>query len=537
MSFPLALPCVLERTGQLFSKVEIATRRPDRSYHRYTYGDFYRRARALAEQLQRAGLQRGDRVATLMWNNSAHLECYFGVPCAGGVAHTLNLRLHPNEIAYIANHAGDRFLIVDDVLLPIYEKFRELVKFDRVLVHSFSGSPVPAGYESYEDFLGGASGDFSYPALDENDAAAMCYTSGTTGNPKGVLYSHRSIVLHSLCTAMPDVLNVSQSDVVMPLQPMFHANAWGYPHAAVITGSKLVLPGPHLDPATIVDSFVAEKVTITGGVPTLWSNLVDYLDAHPQVFQPGLRLICAGSAPPQILMRRLDQHGIRLIHGWGMTETSPFATITRCKSYMTNLSSDEQYQLRCKHGYAMPLVEVRTVDDADREVPRDGLAMGELHVRGAWVAASYFESPDQACRWTADGWFRTGDIATIDAEGYVRLTDRAKDLIKSGGEWISSVDVENALVAHPAVREAAVIAVPHPKWAERPIAVVVKRPDASCSEAELREFLMQRFSKWQVPDAFVFVDELPHTSTGKMLKFELRKRFRDWDWSKAAASD
>ena len=539
MAFPLALPTVLERAGNLFAEVEIVSRGPGGSFHRYRYSDFYRRSRALAEQLQRAGLRRGDRVATLMWNNSSHLECYFGIPCAGGVAHTLNLRLHANEIAYIVKHAGDRFLIVDDVLLPIFEKFRDQVSFERVLVSPFSGDPLPAGCESYEDFLAGASGDFNYLSFDENEAAAMCYTSGTTGNPKGVLYSHRSLVLHAMALGMTDGMGIGLRDVVLPLQSMFHATAWGYPYAAVMMGCKIVLPGPRLDAASVVELLQQEQVTVTGGVPTVWLAVVDLLDKNPGKwkFAPGLRTCCAGSAPPESMMRALARHGIRPMHLWGMTETSPVATICVPKAHMTHWPEERRHALLCKQGLPLPLVEIRAVDDRDHVIANDGHTMGELEVRGPWVAGSYYNSPQDRCRWTADGWFKTGDIATIDGDGYLQVTDRAKDLIKSGGEWISSVDVENALVAHPAVREAAVIAVPHPKWAERPIAVLVARDGKPVGDAELRQFLMQKFSKWQVPDAFVFVNELPHTSTGKLLKFALRKRYANWDWSQAAASD
>lgn len=538
MDFPLALPTVLERAGNLFDKVEIVSRRPDRTFHRSTYRDLHRRARALAEQLTRAGLKAGDRVATLMWNNTQHLECYFGIACAHGVTHTLNLRLHPNEISYIANHAGDRYLIVEDCLFPIYESFRDQVHFERVLVVP-NGTGVPAEYESYEDFLSGATGEFTYPRIDENDAAAMCYTSGTTGNPKGVVYSHRSIVLHAFVLALADCMAFSQHDVVMPMQSMFHANAWGYPYAAVMAGAKIVLPGPHLDGESILDLLASERVTVTGGVPTVWLRALELLEQYPGrwKFAPGLRTLCGGSAPPEKMIRALDDHGIRLMHLWGMTETSPAATVCIPKSSMNLATEDEHYALRCKQGIPLPFVEIRAIDDQDNPVPSDGSSMGELHVRGPWVAGSYFNSPQDAGRWTNDGWFRTGDIATIDAEGYLHIADRSKDLIKSGGEWISSVDVENALVGHSAIREAAVIAVPHPKWSERPIAVVVLADGAHVSERELREFLMQRFSKWQVPDAFVFVNELPHTSTGKLLKIELRKRYRDWKWEQAAASD
>ncbi len=534
MDFPLALPVVLERTGKLFPEVEIVSRRPDRSIHRYTYGDFHRRARALAEQLQRSGLRAGDRVAALLFNHHVYLEAYFGVPCCRCVLHALNFRLHPDEIAYIINHAEDRVLIVDETLLPAYEKFRDRVNLERVLVVSHGGDG-PADYESYESFLSDATGDLEYPPIQETDGAALCYTSGTTGKPKGVLYSHRSIVLHSLIGAAADGLGLSQSDVVMPIQPLFHANGWGYPHAAVMFGSKMVFPGPHLDVDSLLDLLIGERVTLTGGVPTVWTNIVEKLEREPALgeYLSGLRLLCAGSAPSEALMRRLGAFGIRIIHGWGMTETSPAATLSRPKSYMGSLSDDERYALQLRQGYALPFVELRVRNGAE-EVPWDGQTMGELEVRGPWIAAGYYNCPDEAGRWTSDGWFRTGDVVTIDREGYIRLTDRLKDLIKSGGEWISSVDVENTLVAHPAVREAAVIAVPHPLWVERPIAIVLLRPNAQATPEELRDFLLRRFSRWQLPDAFVFVNELPHTSVGKLLKSELRRQYHDWKWATVA---
>ncbi|MBV8478254.1 MAG: long-chain fatty acid--CoA ligase [Acidobacteria bacterium] len=530
--FALVLPVLLERTAKLFSKVEIVSRRPDRSLHRYTYGDFHRRARALAEQLQRMGIQPGDRVATLMRNHYAHLEAYFGIPCCGGIVHTLNCRLHPDELVFIMKHAQDRFLIVDQDLLPLYEAIRQKVNISRVLLFSY-GESACGDYDGYEELLAGASGGFEYRKIDEDDAAAMAYTSGTTGNPKGVLYSHRSIVLHSMTIGLTDGLSLSQSDVVMPLQPMFHANGWGYPHAAVMLGAKLVFPGPHVDADSIIELLAGEQVTLSGGVPTVWTNIAEKLEAEPQraKFASGLRIVCAGSAPSEALMRRLAVHGIHTLHAWGMTETSPFATINRRKSYMPVLRAQEACAFNCRHGYAFPLIEVRAVSEG-AEIPWDGKSMGELEVRGPWIAGDYYKCPEQAGRWTEDGWFRTGDVVTVDGEGYVWITDRVKDLVKSGGEWISSVDVENALVAHPSVREAAVIAVPHPRWVERPIAVLVLQQGAAVSPQLLQNFLRERFSKWQVPDAFIFVDELPHTSVGKLLKSELRRRYRDWNWSK-----
>jgi fatty-acyl-CoA synthase len=530
MSYPLTLVHLLERAGKIFPESEIVSRLPDRSLHRHAFADFYRRARALAGALQQAGLQRGDRVATLMWNHYAHLEAYFGIPAAGGVTHTLNLRLAPRDIAYIANHARDRFLIVDDILLPLYEKIKSSVNFERVFVVPLTGNPVPAGYESYEEFLGTSRGEFSYPELDENEAASMCYTSGTTGCPKGVVYTHRSVVLHTLLLTTVDNFAISHFDVLLPAVAMFHVNGWGLPFAAATTGCKLILPGPYLDAGSLLELCEKERVTVAAGVPTIWFGVVDCLEKHPTRWTPAsLRLLVGGAAPPLALIRRLAKFDIDVTQGWGLTESSPEATTNQLKAHMRNWSDDDRCEVKAKAGLAVPLVDVRVVND-DGEVARDGQAMGEIQLRGPWVAASYHDLPGEKDKWTKDGWFRTGDVGTIDAHGYLKIADRTKDLIKSGGEWISSVDLENALMAHPEVREAAVIAVPHPRWQERPLAAVVARDGATLSAQQLRDFLADKFAKWQLPDAFVFLEELPHTSTGKLLKMELRNRYQNWQW-------
>jgi len=531
MDFPLTLTTILERAGKLFGKVEVVSRRPDRSLHRYTYVDFYGRARRLAKALQQAGLKRGDCVATLMWNHAAHLEAYFGIPAAAGVLHTLNLRLHPTEIAYIVNHAQDRFLIVDDVLLPVYESFREQVRFERVVVVPSSGKPVPAGYENYETWLDQATGDLVYPELEENEAASICFTSGTTGKSKGVVYSHRALVLHSFASALADTFGIAQRDVVLPAAPMFHANAWGVPFTATMVGAKLVLPGPHLDPESLLDLIEQEGVTIACAVPTVWLSVLDALKKNPGrwKFRHGVRLPSGGTAPPEVLIRALDRHGFQIIHLWGMTETSPLATTGRLKSHMESWPEDKKYQVRAMQGWPAPFVELRLMGP-NGEVPWDGKTVGEVEVRGPWVAASYYNCPEEQHRWTADGWLRTGDVASIDPEGYIKIVDRSKDLIKSGGEWISSVDLENALMGHPAVREAAVVAVPHPKWQERPLAVIVLKDGARATSEELRAFLCSKFAQWQLPDAFVFQKEIPRTSVGKFFKTKLREQFADWKW-------
>ncbi len=535
MQFPLTLRSLLERAAKLFPEVEIVSSRPDNSIHRYTYGEMSKRAQSLTAVLQAAGLERGDRVASLMWNHYAHLEAYFGVPCGGGVLHTLNLRLHPDELAYIVNHAEDRFLIVDDVLLPLVEKFKDKVKFERVVVVPFSGEPVPAAFDNYETLLLDNRMIPVCADLDEDDAAAMCYTSGTTGKPKGVAYSHRAIALHSYSISLPDNFSISRSDCILPAMSMFHANAWGLPHAAVMNGSRLVLPGPNLQPERLLDLLSVERVTLTGGVPTIWLGVIEALEREPERWRlpPGMRIVVAGSAAPESLFRRFEKFGVRVIQPWGMTETTPIATVCTLKPGMQNWPEDRQFELRAKQGLASPFIEIRAVGEHG-EAPWDGKTPGELEIRGPFVAASYYKLPEERDRWTNDGWFRTGDVVTIDVEGYMKITDRTKDLIKSGGEWISSVDLENALVAHPAVKEAAVVAAPHPKWQERPVAAVVLKEGCQVTAEELRSFLTCKFAKWQLPDEFIFVPGLPHTSTGKLLKSELRRQFRHWVWSPGA---
>ena len=529
MDYPLTLQAVLERVPKFYAGVEIVSRPPGQAVHRYTYADFYRRARALASGLQELGLKPGDRVATLCWNHYAHLEAYFGVPIAGGVVHTLNLRLHPHELAFIVNHAEDRFLIVDDVLLPLLDQFRGQVRLERILAVRHGGDPLPAGCDDYETILSGA-GDFTPHVADENEAAAMCFTSGTTGNAKGVLYSHRALVLHAMSFALPDCFGISQHDVVMALAPMFHANSHGLAHVAAMLGCKLVLPGRSLDAESILELFDSEKVTFATAVPTVWASVLEALEKHPGRWKiaSGMRAFVGGTACPESLMRGLDQQGIQLIQVWGMTETTPVAVCSTLKAHMQEWPEQKQYDVRVRQGRPLPFIDVRVVND-NGEAAWDGASLGELQVRGPWVASSYYRAPETADRWTSDGWLRTGDIATIDAEGYVQIADRSKDLIKSGGEWISSVALESCLAGHPDVREAAVIAVPHSKWGERPLALVVLREGAHPTPDVLREFLAQRFAKWQLPDAFVFTNELPHTSTGKLSKLELRRQFSGWE--------
>ena len=527
MDFPLTLPHLLERGGKLFPKEEIVTRLPDKSLHRYTYGDFYKRSRRLASALQKAGLQKGDRVATLSWNTYAHLEAYFAVPLAGGVLHPLNLRLHPSDIAYIINHAQDRFLIVDDMLLKLFEAVREQVRLDGVIVVPLSGQPVPEGLLSYEDFLASGEEGFVYPELDELEAAAMCYTSGTTGKPKGVVYSHRSIALHSLASALPDALNLGGQDVLLPVVPMFHVLAWGLPYTGVMVGCKLVLPGPHLDPVSLLELFESEGVTKTAGVPTIWLGVLQALEKEPARWKlKPMEMVVGGSAAPEAMIRAFDRFGHTVLHAWGMTEMSPLGTVSRLRRHLQG-DPELEYRYRALQGLPAPWVEIRAVGEQG-EVLWDGQSLGELQVRGPWVAQSYYNLEEESDKWTPDGWFRTGDVVAIDPEGYIRIADRTKDLIKSGGEWISSIDLENALMAHPAVKEAAVIAMADPKWDERPLAAIVLKEGQYVTPEELNQFLAARFAKWWLPDAYVFLDEIPRTSTGKFLKSRLREQFRNY---------
>ncbi|MGO9832273.1 MAG: long-chain fatty acid--CoA ligase [Myxococcaceae bacterium] len=525
MDGALTLDRLVERSEKCFAAVEVVSRRADKSVHRTNFGQVCQRARKLAEALHRWGLGRGDMVASLMWNHAAHLELYLGAPLAGGVVHTLNLRLHPDDLAYIVNHAEDRLLVVDEVLLPLLEKFRDRVRLERVVV-------VPsAGGGEYEGLLQTATGHWTPPVLSEGDAAGMCYTSGTTGQPKGVVYTHRSNALHALGVALVDSLALSHQDTLLPVVPMFHANAWGLPHAATMVGCKLVFPGPHLDAASLLDLMQAEGVTCAAGVPTVWMAILEALEKEPTrwTLAKGLRMVVGGSAAPEAMLRAFDRHGLQVVHAWGMTEMSPVGSVSRLGPDASSLSEDERYAQRARQGRPVPWVDIRAVSESG-EVPWDASTPGELHVRGPWVASGYFHNDEALDRWTNDGWFRTGDVVTIDATGSIKVCDRMKDLVKSGGEWISSVELENRLMAHPAVREAAVVAVPHPKWAERPLAAVVLKEGAHVGPAELRDFLAPHFAAFWLPDAFVFVDAIPRTSAGKFLKSALRERYANWRW-------
>jgi fatty-acyl-CoA synthase len=538
MDVPLSLNSLLERAGHLFAGNTIVSRLPDRSLRRHTYGQYHRRTRALASALRKLGLQPGERVATLSWNHHAHLECYFGIPAAGGVMHTLNLRLSADEIGWIAGNAQDRFLIVDDILLPLYRQFAHLHAFEKVIVFPFSGAAVPAGFTDYEALLGEADPDgFQYAEHGENDPVSMCYTSGTTGRPKGVVYSHRSTILHTLVGCLGDFWGLRGTDSLLPVTPMFHANAWGVPYAAVMMGVKLVFPGPHLHPDDLLDLMQIEPPTLSLGVPTIWLGLIQAFE-RAQVETPGrwklpsgMRSLVGGAAVPESLIRAFARRGVWLMQGWGMTETSPLATVSYLRAELQGADDAERFRRAAMAGVPVPLVDlrIRAEDGADAgavDAPWDGKTMGEVQVRGPFITGSYHEVPVSPDKFTADGWLRTGDVATVDDLGFLRITDRTKDLIKSGGEWISSVDLENALMAHAAVAEAAVVAIPDDKWSERPLACVVWKTGQSATPEELGAHLLAHgLAKWQLPERYEAIPAVPRTSTGKFWKLKLREMF------------
>jgi fatty-acyl-CoA synthase len=529
MNYQLTIPAILRRAEQIFGYKKIVTRMPDKSFHEYTYADFARRSKQLALALQKLGVKSGERVATFCWNHYRHLEAYYAVPSCGAVLHTLNIRLFPEDLTFIANDAMDKVVIVDKVIWPLFEKFKDNIQAQIIIVITDDGT-VPDGTLDYEKLLEAEDeSHFDYPDFDENQAAAMCYTSGTTGKPKGVLYSHRAIVLHSMGAALPDVMGLGEAETVLPVVPMFHANAWGLPYTATMVGCTQVYPGPHLDAVSLLEDFEQHKVTLTAGVPTIWLGIIQYLEQNPTQFKlvHNMKMIVGGSAAPEGMIRNFDKFNLKVVHAWGMTEMTPLGTMANLLSDMADSSEDEKYAYRASQGIPSPMVEIRARGD-EGMVPWDGKTMGELEVRGPWIAASYYNAPHAGDRFTDDGWFRTGDIVTIDRRGTMKIQDRSKDLIKSGGEWISSVDLENTIMAHPAVAEAAVISIFDPKWAERPLAVVVRKQGQNVTAEEIREFLSTRVAKWWLPDAIEFVEAIPRTATGKFLKTALREQFKDY---------
>ncbi|WP_076098386.1 3-(methylthio)propionyl-CoA ligase [Chromobacterium subtsugae] len=534
MDQPLLISDLLAHAERFHADTEIVSRTVEGPIHRYTYRDAARRARQLANALQALGVRGGDRVGTLAWNGYRHFEIYYAVSGSGAVCHTVNPRLFAEQIAWIINHAEDKALLFDLSFLPLVEQLagqlRSVEHFVLLADHAHlpADSAIP-NLQSYEDLVNSHSDVYSWPRFDENTASSLCYTSGTTGNPKGVLYSHRSTVLHAFGSSLPDSFDISARAVVMPVVPMFHANAWGLPYSCAMNGSKLVLPGPKLDGASLQQLIATEGVTTTIGVPTVWMQLLQHCQREKLPLSPLKRVIAGGSAVPESMVEQLAEHGVEMRQLWGMTELSPCGTTCTPKLKHAALAPAEARSLLTKQGRPIYGVDIRIVDDAGLPLPHDGVSFGNLQVRGPWVLSQYYKRELDANH-SADGWFHTGDVVTIDADGFMRITDRTKDVIKSGGEWISSIDLENILVGHPAVAEAAAIAVPHPKWDERPLMVVTLKPGARASRDELLAFFDGKIAKWWTPNDVAFVDELPHTATGKLLKMKLREQFRDHAW-------
>jgi fatty-acyl-CoA synthase len=532
MQQPLLISSLLVHAERHHGEQQIVSRRVEGDIHRYTYRDLAQRARRLANAVAALGVGFGDRVATLAWNGYRHMELYYGVSGSGAVLHTLNPRLHPDQVVWIADHAEDQVLFFDLTFLPLIEAIAPRVKTIKAFVAMTDRADMPANSKvpnllCYEELLANASDRFEWPSFDENSASSLCYTSGTTGNPKGALYSHRSTLLHTYAAALPDSLNCSSRDTILPVVPMFHVNAWGLPYAACMVGAKLVFPGPYLDGKSLHDLFEGEGVTVSAGVPTVWQGLLAHVEANDLKFSTMRRTIIGGSACPPAMMRAFqERYDVQVLHAWGMTEMSPIGTVCTLKPKHQQLGAEQRMAVQSKQGRAVFGVDMKIVDVEGKELPRDGKASGELMVRGPWIIANYFkgEGGDPL----VNGWFPTGDVSTIDADGYMQITDRSKDVIKSGGEWIGSIDLENVAMAHPAVAMAACIGAKHPKWDERPLLVVVKKPGAELTRDELIKFFDGKIAKWWTPDDVVFVDAIPIGATGKMLKNKLREQFAEY---------
>ena len=529
---PLLISSLIDFAERHHGDGEIVSRRVEGDIHRYTWADVAKRARRVANALDGLGLAQSDRVATLAWNGYRHLELYFGVSGSGRVLHTLNPRLPPEQIAWIANHAEDQVLCFDMTFLPIVKAIHAKCNTVKHYVALCDADQLPEGSGipnllSYEAWTAEQDEAYAWPSFDENTASSMCYTSGTTGNPKAALYSHRSTLLHAYAAALPDVMGLSARDSVLPVVPMFHVNAWGIPYSAALTGCKLVFPGAAMDGKSIYELLEGEKVTYAAGVPTVWQMLLNHMKEGGLKFSTLKRTVIGGSAcPPAMIEAFQDQYGVEVLHAWGMTEMSPLGTLCTLKNRQLDLTPEERLKIRLKQGRAIFGVDMKIVDDNGKELPWDGVAYGNLYVKGPWVVREYFkgEGGDPL----VDGWFPTGDVATIDADGFLQITDRSKDVIKSGGEWISSIDIENIAVAHPAVAMAACIGVAHPKWDERPIVAVVKAPGKEVTREELLKFYEGKTAKWQIPDDVVFVESIPLGATGKMLKTKLREQLKDY---------
>jgi fatty-acyl-CoA synthase len=532
MDAPLLVSDLIRFAARYHADTEIVSKTVEGSLHRYTYRAAEARCRRLANALAKLGVARHDRVATLAWNGHRHFEIYYAVAGSGAVIHTVNPRLFPDQISYIANHAEDTALFFDTTFAPLVDKLAPQLKTVKRYVAMTERAHMPKmaleGVLCYEDLLAAEGEQYDWPSFDERTASCLCYTSGTTGNPKGALYAHRSTIIHAYAAALPDTLNLSARDVVLPVVPMFHVNAWGLPYSCALTGAKLVFPGPHLDGKSLHALFEGEQVTMSAGVPTVWLGLLNYMKENKLRFTTLKRVVIGGSAAPPAMIRTFQEdHGVQVLHAWGMTEMSPLGTAGTLKAKHLKLDRDARYALQNKQGRAIYGVDLRIVGDDGRELPHDGKAFGELQVRGPWIISGYFkgEGGDPLRKdERGERWFPTGDVCTIDADGFIQITDRAKDVIKSGGEWISSIDLENIAVAHPAIAEAAVIGVKHAKWDERPILVAVKKAGQEVSREDLIKFYDGKIAKWWTPDDVVFVAELPHTATGKLSKLTLRQQ-------------
>jgi fatty-acyl-CoA synthase len=527
MNLPLNVSSILRHAETVYGNNEIVSRLPEGGIWRYTYSAAATRARRLANALIRLGVRHQDRVGTLAWNTHRHYELYYAVSGSGAIIHTVNPRLFPEQIVYIINHAGDTVLFFDITFLPLVEKIApELTSVQHfvVLVDAAHMPQSKLPLTCYEELIAAESESFDWPVLHESLACALCYTSGTTGHPKGVLYSHRSTVIHAMSSMAADALGVTSQGAILPVVPMFHVNAWGIPYSATMTGAKLVLPAGQLDGASLYELMTEEKVTLSLGVPTVWLGLLHYCDKENLRLDHLERTVIGGSACPEAMIRQFqEKHGVFVIHAWGMTETSPLGTVNSMTAHMASLPLEERYKIQAKQGRPMFGIELKIIGPDGKDLPRDGKAFGRLLVRGPWVASGYYKHEDRST-WV-DGWFDTGDVATIDETGTLNIVDRSKDVIKSGGEWISSVEIENIGIGHPAVAECAVIGVPHPKWDERPVLLVVKKEGHEVTKAELLAFLEGKVAKWWLPDDVVFVQSLPHTATGKLLKRQLRDEF------------
>jgi 3-(methylthio)propionyl---CoA ligase len=529
MNWPLMISSLIRHADRWHGDAEIVSRTVEGPIHRYTYRDAHTRARRLANALARLGIAAGDCVGTLAWNGYRHFELYYGVSGMGAVIHTINPRLFHDQLTYIVKHAGDRIICFDLTFLPLVERLAPACPVGTTWIALTDRARMPASALEplcYEDLLAAESDDYAWPEFDENTAAGLCYTSGTTGHPRGVLYSHRSTVLHAMATCLPDAKGYSAKSVVLPIVPMFHANAWGIPYSAPLVGAKLVFPGPGLDGKSLYELLESERVDCSAAVPTVWLGLIQYMKQNDLKFSTFKTTTIGGSACPSAMIRTLrDDFGVRVIHGWGMTEMSPVGTIGSPKGKHANLSANEYLALSLKQGRPLFGVDMKIVDGDGNDLPHDGVAAGNVVVRGPWIVRDYFRGESPAPL-SPDGWFSTGDVGSVDADGYLQITDRSKDVIKSGGEWISSIELENIAVGHPAVMEAAVIGVSHPKWNERPLLVVVKKAGATLTRDELLAFYEGKVAKWSTPDDVVFVDELPHTATGKLSKKTLREQYK-----------